>query len=297
MASPALTLAVDSDRTYTTAEAFAYCERLARSHYENFPVGSLLIPRDLRKHFYSIYAYSRVADDIADEGERPVAERIAMLDDWERQLADAFEGRGEHPIFIALAATVAEREIPIEPLRDLLKAFRMDARNQGFETLTDLLFYCHHSANPIGRLVLHLYGLRDEERRILSDRICTGLQLANFWQDISVDLPRGRVNLPRESFRAFGYAPDELRARAFNDRFRAMMVHHVEYAAAQLRQGYPLLGKIPDRRLRGELTLTWLGGMRILEKIRRLDYDILHRRPSLGVIDKVRLAASMIRHL
>jgi squalene synthase HpnC len=271
----------------TAEEAFAYCERITRGHYENFPVGSALIPRELRKHFFSIYAYSRAADDMADEGSLPVEERIAMLDDWERQLQAAYEGAAEHPIFIALMETVRERDIPIEPLRDLLKAFRMDARNEGFATTTDLLYYCYHSANPVGRLVLHLFGLCNEERKFLSDKICTALQMANFWQDVSVDVPRGRINIPRESLDYFGYSLDELKRGVFNENFRELMAYHVDHAMNQFQHGYPLLGKIPIKRLRSELGLVFLGGARILHKIKALDYNVLATRPKLTLRDKL----------
>ncbi len=277
----------------TVDEAFAYCERLARSHYENFPVGSVLIPGDLRRHFYSIYAYSRAADDIADEGTTPSEERVAALDAWEHQLQEAYQGRAEHPIFIALASTVRERSIPIEPFQDLLKAFRLDARNRGFATTADLLCYCEHSANPVGRLVLYLFGLYTRERGVLSDRICTALQLANFWQDISVDLPRGRINLPRESLGRFGYSMEQLRAGTFNQEFRAMIAYHVQQAETLFGEGAPLLRSVPSWRLRNELRLVYLGGVRILHKIRKLDYNVLAERPSLTVADKLWLLSRL----
>jgi squalene synthase HpnC len=256
-------------------------------------VGSALIPRELRKHFFSIYAYSRAADDIADEGSLPADERIAQLDDWERQLREAYEGRAEHPVFVALAATVREKNIPIEPLRDLLKAFRMDARNEGFATTTDLLYYCYHSANPVGRLVLHLFGLCDDERKFLSDKICTALQMANFWQDVSVDVPRGRINIPRESIEYFGYSLDELRAGTFNENFRELMAYHVDHAMNQFQHGYPLLAAIPVRSLRSELGLVFLGGVRILHKIKALDYNVLAARPKLTLRDKLWMLAKL----
>jgi squalene synthase HpnC len=274
-------------------EAFAYCERMAREHYENFPVGSLLVPKHLRRHVHSIYAFSRIADDIADEGEMPVGERLALLDDWERQLREAYEGRAEHPVFIALAATVNERRIPIEPLRDLLRAFRIDARNEGFDTLTDLLYYCYHSANPIGRLVLHLFGLFDDERKFLSDKICSALQITNFIQDLSIDPARGRINLPRDSFEHFDYTEQELRDRVFNPAFREMVAYHVDHAMNLFQHGYPLLAKIPNRRLKSELTLTFLGGVRILHRIKALDYNVLAERPTLGWKDKMWILGKM----
>lgn len=282
-------------RSYTVEEAFAYCKRLARGHYENFPVGSMLIPRELRRHFYSIYAYSRTADDIADEGSLSPHERIELLDDWERQLLGAFEGEAEHPIFVALAETVRERRIPIEPLRDLLKAFRMDSLNEGFATTTDLLYYCYHSANPIGRLVLHLFGLYSDERRGYSDKICTALQMANFWQDISIDVPRGRINLPRESIEFFGYSVEELKAGVFNDNFREMLAYHVDHAMNQFQHGYPLMQTVPIRRLRSELGLVFLGGARILHKIKGLDYNVLATRPALTFADKLWMLGKLIK--
>lgn len=275
-------------------DAFAYCEQIARGHYENFPVGSALIPRELRRHFFSIYAYSRAADDIADEGSLPPDERVALLDDWERQLREAYEGQASHPVFVALAATVREKSIPMEPLRDLLRAFRMDARNEGFDTTTDLLYYCYHSANPVGRLVLHLFGLYDEERRTLSDKICTGLQMANFWQDISIDVPRGRINLPRESMEYFEYSLDELRRGVFNENFREMLAYHVDHAMNHFQHGYPLIRAVPFRRLQSELGLVFLGGVRILHKIKALDYNVLATRPRLTLADKLWMLARLV---
>jgi squalene synthase HpnC len=283
-----------TQKVYTPAEAFAYCERVTRGHYENFPVGSLLIPKELRKHFFSIYAFSRSADDMADEGTLSAEERIAMLDDWERQLEEAYRGEAEHPVFVALAETVRERNIPMEPFRNLLKAFRMDARNEGFDTLSDLLYYCYHSANPVGRLILHLFDLYDDERWPLADKICTALQLANFWQDISVDIPRGRINIPRDSISYFGYSLEELRSGVYNENFRELMAYHVDHAMNLFQHGYPLLGKIPIRRLQSELTLVVLGGARILHKIKGMGYNVLAERPHLTFRDKLWMMGKMV---
>jgi squalene synthase HpnC len=276
------------NKSYTVEEAFAWCERLARSHYENFPVGSRLIPREIRPHFFSIYAYSRAADDIADEGGLASEERVELLDDWERQLKGVYQGdEAEHPIFVALGETVRRCKLPIEPFQNLLKAFRMDARNEGFATTTDLLYYCYHSANPVGRLVLHLFGLHNEERQGYSDKICTGLQMANFWQDISIDVPRGRINLPRESMDYFDYSLAELQQGIFNNNFREMVAYHVDHAVNQLQHGYPLMRTIPMRGLRSELGLVFLGGVRILNRIKDLDYNVHRTRPSLRWSDKL----------
>lgn len=273
----------------TTAEAFAYCERIARTHYENFPVGSLLVPAGLRPHFYSIYAYSRAADDFADEGDRTVEERIAALDAWEARLEDAYRGEADHPVFVALAETVRRHAVPIEPLRDLLRAFRLDSREEGFATMAELLDYCRWSADPVGRLVLHLFELATPERLVLSDAICTALQLANFWQDISVDVPRGRFTVPRDVLRRFGCTAEDLRERRFTENVRAMMHYLVDDAEGRFRTGSALIRKVPVFRLRMELALVVRGGRTILRKIREADYNVLAERPAIGTLDKLRI--------
>ncbi|HVZ39031.1 MAG TPA: squalene synthase HpnC [Candidatus Kapabacteria bacterium] len=268
-------------------EAYACCEAITRAHYENFPVGSVLVPKALRRHFYSVYAYSRGADDIADEGMRSVQERLALLDEWERHLEEAIDGTATHPVFVALGATITDRGLPARPLRDLLTAFRLDARNQGYATYEDLLGYCRCSANPVGRLVLAIFGLLTPERAALSDEICTALQLANFWQDISVDLPRDRVNVPREVMERFGCTADDLRAGRLSPAVRAMLEYLVADARMRFARGRALLRMIPVRRLRWELGAVTVGGERILGKIQASGYDVFRHRPSLGVADKV----------
>ena len=183
--------------TFDVASAYEFCTRLAKSHYENFTVASWLMPREMRPHMYAIYAYARMADDFADEHHDR-----AMLDEWERQLDLAYAGTARHPVFIALADTVRRFEIPREPFKDLLTAFRSDVDFKGFDTLDDLLGYSRYSANPVGRLVLYLFGYRDAERQHLSDLVCSGLQLANFWQDVAVDLDKGRIYFPRRDMEA-----------------------------------------------------------------------------------------------
>ncbi|MBL7987819.1 MAG: squalene synthase HpnC [Chlorobi bacterium] len=277
------------------AEAFAHCQRVARQHYENFPVASVLIPKSLRPHVAAIYAFSRAADDIADEGNFSVEERLRRLDEWEHHLDDACSGKPTGPIFTALAATISQHSIPAQLLRDLLTAFRMDARNGGYHTMDDLLFYCRHSANPIGRLVLHLFGLATPERVQLADMICTGLQLVNFWQDISVDLPGGRVNIPQEIMQSFDCPPEQLRSGKFTPNCQRMMQHLTEHAEEFLREGSKLLPIIPHRRLRWELTLTVRGGLAIAQKIRQAGFNTLAARPTLGIMDKVRLVVGRTR--
>jgi squalene synthase HpnC len=277
---------MDHAKSQHITEAFAYCAQLTRAHYENFPVASLLVPGNLRPFVYSIYAFARTADDFSDEGARPAGERLRLLDDWERQLNDCYQGKVTHPIFIALAETVAQRSIPKEPLANLLQAFRMDVTKNRFDTFEDLLFYCRHSANPVGQLVLYLFGRASAEAFAYSDRICTGLQLANFWQDLSIDLGKGRLYVPLEDLDRFGYTEKDLQGRIADSRFRSLMQCEVNRAREFLTSGAPLLPLV-DRRLRFELVLTIRGGLGILRKIEVSGYDVYARRPALTLGDKL----------
>lgn len=279
---------------WSSDAAYAWCERMARRHYENFPVASRAVPKELRRHITAIYAFARTADDFADEGDRPMPERLAALDEWEEQLERAHAGNGEGPVFTALAETIRTTGIPVSLLHDLLTAFRQDARNEGFEMERDLLEYCRYSANPIGRLMLHLSGHADPDRLELSDRICTGLQLANFWQDVSIDLERGRINIPREAMRRFAYTEKELLDRVDNDNFRRLMSYLTDMAEDSIGAGSLLPCSLPPLRLRIEISLTVLGGLRILEKIREIRYGVLGRRPKLGKGDLLRIAGRMV---
>ena len=206
--------AVPSSDAAVLAEAYEFCARVARSHYENFTVASWLMPRAMRKHMHAIYAYARMADDFADEEHNP-----AKLDEWERELDFAYAGAPRHPVFVALADTVRCFDIPREPFADLLRAFRSDLDFRGFETIDDLLQYSRYSADPVGRLVLYLFGYRDLGRQALSDKVCSGLQLANFWQDVAVDLEKGRVYLPRQDMARFGVSVEDMRLRNANSNF------------------------------------------------------------------------------
>ncbi|HLX04304.1 MAG TPA: squalene synthase HpnC, partial [Candidatus Binatus sp.] len=218
--------------TFDVASAYEFCTRLAKSHYENFTVASWLMPRQMRPHMYAIYAYARMADDFADEHHDR-----AMLDDWERELDLAYDGTPRHPVFIALADTVSRFQIPREPFKDLLTAFRSDVDFKGFDTLDDLLGYSRYSANPVGRLVLYLFGYRDAERQHLSDLVCSGLQLANFWQDVAVDLDKGRIYFPRRDMDRFGVTPADLEAHTSSREFIDLMRHEVGVARAMLVEG------------------------------------------------------------
>jgi phytoene synthase len=279
----------------SVAEAFAYCERMAREHYENFPVGSLLVPKDRRQHVCSIYAFARAADDFADEGYEASsqeswteAERLAALDDWERKLEDCYHGRAGHPIFVALAETVRELRLPIKLFRDLLAAFRQDVVKRRYGNFDEVLDYCARSANPVGRLVLLLFDYRDERLHELSDYICTGLQLANFWQDVEVDVRKDRVYLPQDELARFGVGVDDLRERRFSRHYAALMKFQVERTKRLFECGRTLPSLVSGR-LAIELRLTWLGGMRILERIEELGYDTLTARPSITTTDKISL--------
>jgi phytoene synthase len=272
-------------------DAFAFCEQMARTHYENFPVGSLLIPKGARKHVYSIYAFARTADDFADEGYGTATtrdDRLYLLDEWEFQLESCYRGIASHPIFIALGETVRELRLPIQLFRDLLSAFRQDVVQASYRDFDELLDYCQRSANPIGRLILLLFGYRDEHLHKLSDYICTALQLANFWQDVSVDLGKDRVYLPQQDLWRFDYSAEELFAREFNERYAELLKFQVNRTWQLFEYGKPLPPLVRGR-LSFELSLTWHGGARILELIERNGYDTLSRRPRLGKWDKLLL--------
>src|SRR5579863_4724884 len=244
--------------TFDLAASYEFCARLAKSHYENFTVASWLMPRAMRPHMYAIYAYARMADDFADEHRD-----LKMLDDWERELDAAYAGTPRHPVFVALADTVRRFEIPREPFKDLLTAFRSDVDFKGFDTLDDLLGYSRHSANPVGPLVLYLFGYRDAQRQHLSDLVCSGLQLANFWQDVAIDLGKGRIYIPRTDLARFGVAPDALGTSDAAPRFIELMRHEVGIARAMLREGSQL-AHLVDRRLSRDILMFAGGGLAIL---------------------------------
>ncbi len=277
----------------TRAEADQFCSKIARSHYENFPVGSLLVPKRLQRHFYSVYTFARIADDIADEHNNDAAwttdKRLQALERFERLLLGDEHNEG-NPVFTALHATMRECDIPPEPLVRLLKAFRMDSVFQQPRTLEDLEWYCVHSANPVGELVLRIFGLyhdNDEhsaERGRYSDAICTGLQLVNFWQDISRDARDGRITIPLTVMERYGisteavFTPDTQNAN-FCKHFVVCMNELYARTDEYFLTGKRLLPLIPHKRLRAELALTISGGMSILEKTRQLGCSILTQRP------------------
>ncbi|MGE0127064.1 MAG: squalene synthase HpnC [Blastocatellales bacterium] len=283
---------------HSVAEAFVYCERLARTHYENFPVGSLLVPMRLRRHVYSIYTFARIADDFADEGYETCglteAWRLAALDDWERKLEDCFQGKADHPVFVALAETAKELRLPIQLFRDLLSAFKQDVVKRRYADFDEVLDYCSRSANPVGRLILVLFGYRDERLHELSDCICSALQLTNFWQDVEVDIRKDRLYLPQDEMARFGVGVDDLREKRFSERYAALLKFQVERTWELFNRGKPLPNLVSGR-LAIELRLTWLGGTRILERIEEMGYDTLNARPKISTADKIALLAQALR--
>jgi squalene synthase HpnC len=282
-------LSLHTKGKYWSAEdGFRFCEKIARSHYENFPVASRFIPKEMRKYVWAIYAFARIADDYADEPGYTLAERIDNLTQWEQYLNECFIGNPTHRVFVALAETVERFQIPIELFQNLLVAFRSDVTMKRYETYEDVLAYCKNSANPVGRLVLMLFNYRSETMMQLSDNICTALQLTNFWQDVSVDLQKDRVYLPMEDLAEFGYSEQELFDFKFDNRFRNLMAFEVRRTAELFVEGKSLLSMV-GKDLSLELKLIWNGGTSILQKIHDQEYDVLKTRPSLSFVDKVGL--------
>ena len=273
----------------TLAEAQQYCAKLAQTHYENFSVATWFLPKRLRQHFFNVYSYCRISDDLGDEvGDTGAS--LALLDQWQTELDACYDGRPKHPVFVALAETVRQFDIPKHEFSDLLIAFRQDQTVTRFDTFNDVLAYCRYSANPVGHLVLYLCGYRDPERQQLSDYTCTALQLANFWQDVSVDYAKGRIYLPLEDLRRFSVSEDDILCSRNTPAFRAMMRFQVERAHDWFRQGLPLIGKV-DHELAIDLELFTRGGQEILNAIVKQDYAVLGKRPVISKSRKLALVA------
>jgi squalene synthase HpnC len=297
------------------AEAQQYCSRLAHSHYENFSVVTWFLPKHLHQHFYNVYAYCRISDDLGDEVGN-AEQSLALLDAWESELNATYlslveaappdvrqdveklqvEPRARnlvsprHPVFIALRETIRECDIPRAPFADLLTAFRQDQTTTRYPTFEDVLGYCKNSANPVGHLVLYLCGYRDVERQQLSDYTCTALQLANFWQDVAVDYGKGRIYLPLESLARFGVRESDIAERRATPQFLEMMKFEVGRAREWFERGLPLAGKV-DKHLAIDIELFSRGGLEILNAIERQNYDVLTRRPAITKPRKLWLLA------
>ncbi len=265
-------------RDWSLAESLEYTKWLATSHYENFHVVSILLPKHLHQDFYNVYSFCRWADDLGDEIGDP-QESLRLLGWWRTELLGMYRSKLQHPVFVALSGTAERRQLPVDPFDDLIKAFEQDqvvARYRDYPALFD---YCRYSANPVGRLVLYLCGYSDAERQTLSDATCTGLQLANFWQDVTVDWQKDRVYLP-------GAADEDIAQRRFTPEFREAMREGVHVARQLFEKGLALPGMV-DRRLAIDLELFSRGGMRVLEKIEAMDYNVLQARPYIGKTERV----------
>ncbi|HYG98985.1 MAG TPA: squalene synthase HpnC [Terriglobales bacterium] len=311
------------DQAPSLEEANAYCERLARSHYENFSVATWFLPERLRPHFHSVYAYCRISDDLGDEvGD--AQQSLALLDLWESELNATYASVGRdpdihefppdtnvdiekgtdwfcsdvptgpagprHPVFVALSRTICACDIPKQPFVDLLRAFRQDQTVKRYDTFDQLREYCRYSADPVGRLVLYICGYREDYRQELSDNTCTALQLANFWQDVSVDYGKGRIYLPRESMSRFGVTEDQIGARRFTSEFRELMRFEVNRAREWFERGLPLAKEV-DRELAVDIELFSRGGLEILNAIEHQDFDVLRSRPAISKLRKLSLVA------
>jgi squalene synthase HpnC len=266
--------------------AYAECRRLARRHYENFPTASHLVPRDRRDALAAIYAFARYADDVADEP--GVEGRLEKLAAWRAKLADCYAGKVDHPVFIALQDSARRFGLSHQNFENLLRAFESDVRVNRHPDFASLLAYCTCSANPVGRLVLELFGHRDRRLFDLSDNICTALQLTNFWQDVAVDFARDRLHLPQEDMARFGYSLDDLRARRADRRWQELLALEIVRTRDLFERGRTLPEEVRPE-LRVQLRMTCLGGMAILAKIEAVSYDIFRQRPSLGKWDFLRL--------
>jgi squalene synthase HpnC len=277
---------------FDPGRARLYCSRLARGHYENFTVASVLLPHRLLRHFHAVYAYCRWADDLADET-RGGVETLALLRWWRAELLHCYDGRARHPVFVALADTVRRFHIPPQPFLDLLSAFEQDQYVQRYSTFGQLRDYCRRSANPVGRLVLYLTGAFDDKRADLSDHICTALQLANFWQDVARDFAIGRVYLPEEDRRKFGYADEDLQARRFTLAFAELLRFEVDRTRDLFYRGMPLLDRVPPA-VQADVGLFLQGGLAILRKVEQAGYDVWARRPKLAKWEKGALVAGAL---
>lgn len=269
-------------------------------HYENFPVASLLLPARLREPVEAIYAFARGADDVADEGDAPPITRIARLNDYRNELnrvarGEALQDASLAPMFARLAVAMREHELPAQYFRDLLDAFTQDVAKTRYADFADLTDYCRRSANPVGRLLLHLYRAATPDNLRLSDCICTSLQLINFWQDVAIDWAKSRVYLPQDSLARFGVGEAHLAEGRCDEAFRRLMAFEVTRAREMMLAGAPLATRLPGR-IGWELRLIVQGGLRILERIETVGYDVFRQRPTLGRSDWLRLAWRALRY-
>ena len=271
-------------------EALGYCRDLATGHYENFPLVSWLLPKRLHAHFYSIYAFCRWADDLGDEIDDP-QRSLELLAWWRSELDACYEGECRHPVFVALRSTINQKNIPKQPFADLISAFEQDQTVHEYETFEQLLDYCTRSANPVGRLLNHLWSKSNDASVEWSDSICTGLQLANFWQDVQRDLEIGRIYLPREDCERFGVTREMLTSGESTPEFIELMKFEVDRAREYLVSGASVIEQLP-RLIQIDIELFAAGGLCILDRIRGIGYRVLEQRPVVTKLDAVRLLVS-----
>jgi squalene synthase HpnC len=273
-------------KNWSLDDSYNYCAEVTARHYENFPVASLFLPSEKRPFIQSIYAFARIADDYADEQNLGQQERLQLLSDWEKSLLLCYEGKAEHPVFIALHDTVTKLSIPIELFTDLLQAFRMDVSKNRFENFGEILTYCKYSANPIGRLVLLIFGYNDDELFQKSDYICTALQLANFYQDVDIDLKKDRIYIPLDEIKMHGYNIEKFAGRTCDKQFCDLMKFQIDRAKNLFYQGAALPAMV-DKDLQLELKLVWFGGMSVLRKIEKKKYRVFSKHITLNKMNKL----------
>ncbi len=285
----------DTQKTMSVSEAFAYCENIAKTHYENFTVGSFLMPLHLRPSIYTVYAFCRWADDLGDEIGDPNLS-LKLLEAWDQELSLCKNGNPRHPVFIALKEIIKRHDLPLEPFHDLIHAFKMDQTTPRYSTFEDVLSYCRYSANPVGRIFLMLFNYRDEERFLLSDATCTALQLANFWQDIARDLEKGRIYIPLEDMKRFNYSENDLITHQTTPAFIELMKVEIHKTRDLFEKGLELIKKVQGK-IQLDIELFSQGGLAILKMIEKNGYNVLSKRPSLSKSAKAQLAlGSLFRY-
>ncbi|MEA3239778.1 MAG: squalene synthase HpnC [Candidatus Bipolaricaulota bacterium] len=291
MVDPHIAALIDLPQAPLSVEdSEALCKRLALSHYENFTVVSRLLPGRMRQPLYNLYAFCRTVDDIGDEAP---GDRVLLLDRFESELSAAYEGRPHHPVLVALQGTIERFDLPRDLFQRLITANRIDQESKRYQTFAELVHYCEHSATPVGRLFLILFGYHDDELFALSDSTCIALQLTNFWQDVKRDYERGRIYLPLDEMKEYDVSEADLSAARANDQFKSLMRFQVDRARRYFRDGLPLIDRVHGS-LRVDIALFSRGGLAILDKIEQLHYDTLRARPTLAKPEKIRLFLSTL---
>ncbi len=286
-------LAPPQHEHWTKQEAERYCRDLAKTHYENFTVGSFFVPRELRQHMYNIYAFCRHSDDLGDEVGDP-NRSLELLGAWEHELDQCYQGVVSHPVYVALQETIAKFDLPKAPFWRLIQAFKQDQTKTRFQTFSEVLNYCEYSANPVGHLVLYLFGYRDPERQKLSDFTCTALQLANFWQDVDRDLAIGRIYLPLEDLHRFKVTEEDLKAKRATKEFKALMAFQVDRTQELFYHGLALVKQVKGL-FKIDLEAFSLGGLAVLKGIEKVDYDVLSTRPVVSRGTKLKITFSLFK--